>query len=317
MSRDVVLIISAPEDIHAKAVIGHLVDLGVRPEILDLREFPNRASLAMRFGDRRSTTWHMASGETIDAEQVAAVWWRRPQQVRVDDAVVDPAQRRFAANECHCALNGLWETLRCRWINAPDADAAASHKPYQLDVAPELGLPIPDTLITNDPEEAAAFIDRHDGKAIYKTLSGLPEAWRETRLLRPSERAALSLVRHAPVIFQELIEGDDLRVTVVGECIFAAQMESAGSRYPYDVRMDMTVPVKAVRLDPPTERGVRALMRRLGLEYGAIDLKRDGSGRCVFLEINPAGQFLFIEDLTGLPIAKAVANRLAQPVRPQ
>jgi hypothetical protein len=51
-------------------------------------------------------------------------------------------------------------------------------------------------------------------------------------------------------------------------------------------------------------------MKRLGLVYGAIDLRLTPEGRYIFLEINPAGQFLHIEYATGQPIAAALAQSL-------
>ena len=60
-----------------------------------------------------------------------------------------------------------------------------------------------------------------------------------------------------------------------------------------------------------------ALRRRLGLWYGAIDLRRAPDGEFVFLEINPAGQWLFVEYATGQPIAQELAALLARLDREQ
>ena len=59
-------------------------------------------------------------------------------------------------------------------------------------------------------------------------------------------------------------------------------------------------------------RRCRALVRRLGLRFGAIDMVQTPSGEHVFLEINPNGQWLWIERATGLPIANAIARLLAK-----
>ena len=53
-------------------------------------------------------------------------------------------------------------------------------------------------------------------------------------------------------------------------------------------------------------------MGELGLLFGTIDMKLTEGGEHVFLEVNPQGQFLYIEILTGLPIANAVADFLAR-----
>ena len=55
-----------------------------------------------------------------------------------------------------------------------------------------------------------------------------------------------------------------------------------------------------------------ALVERLGLCYGALDLVLTPDGRYVFLEINPSGQYLWIEVATGLPITAALCEMLIQ-----
>ena len=54
------------------------------------------------------------------------------------------------------------------------------------------------------------------------------------------------------------------------------------------------------------------LVRRLGLHYGTIDMVLTPDGRYVFLEINPNGQYLWIEKQSGLPITEAVCDLLAR-----
>ncbi len=61
-----------------------------------------------------------------------------------------------------------------------------------------------------------------------------------------------------------------------------------------------------------TSQKLLMLMRRLGLEYGAIDLRLTPDGEYVFFEVNPAGQFLFVEHACGLPISAALAGHLAR-----
>ena len=54
-------------------------------------------------------------------------------------------------------------------------------------------------------------------------------------------------------------------------------------------------------------------MTSLRLAYGAIDLRRTPEGDYVFLEINPAGQWIFVEEKTGQPMTDAMAKLLAAP----
>lgn len=48
----------------------------------------------------------------------------------------------------------------------------------------------------------------------------------------------------------------------------------------------------------------------MGLCYGAIDMVVTPDERYVFIEINPNGQYLWVEQATGLPISDAICDLL-------
>jgi glutathione synthase/RimK-type ligase-like ATP-grasp enzyme len=253
-----------------------------------------------------------------DFSAVHAVWWRRPQAVNLS-SVTNSDAYTFTANEWQEAIGGLWQLIDVRWMNQPARDEVASRKAYQLRVAAEMGLAVPRTLITSDPDRARAFIEAHGlGKTIFKTFSATHAIWRETRVVRKDEFDILDTVRLAPVIFQEYVPAEvDLRVTVVGGRIFPAAIYSQDTDYPVDFRMSLGQ-ARTETTELPTEVADRlmALMGRLGLIYGAIDMRRTPEGEHVFLEINTAGEFLFIEERTGQPISRAIAEWLARPAEP-
>ena len=279
--------------------------------MFDTAQFPRAMSLAVDPGD--GETWRAEAtvdGTTRDLTQTRVVWWRRPLPFGLDDAVSADADRQFAYAECQQAIAGLWAALDATWINDPERDERASRKLWQLRVAPQLGLRTPRTCITNDPCKAREFIDAEGGApVIYKAFAGTDRAWRETRILRDDERDALESVRYAAVIFQEHIPAvADVRVTIVGDDVFAAEIHSEDSAYPVDFRMDMDAArVLPHKLPDEIEARLHALMDAAGLVYGAVDLRLTPAGEYVFLEINPAGQWLFVERLTGQPITAALS----------
>src|SRR5262249_32165030 len=138
-------------------------------------------------------------------------------------------------------------------------------------------------------------------------------------LLRTDELDLLHLVRHAPVIFQQYVPAVyDLRVTIVGSSVFPAAIHSQDTAYPVDCRIDIAhARIDPVELPVELEKQLLELTRRLGLVYGAVDLRLTPDGPYVFLEINPAGQFLYIEAATGQPIAAAMAAELVDRHRPR
>jgi glutathione synthase/RimK-type ligase-like ATP-grasp enzyme len=169
--------------------------------------------------------------------------------------------------------------------------------------------------MTSDPEEAREFWRVCDGDVVYKQFIALPDAWWETRRLGEAEaKATDDAIRLAPVIFQRHVAAvADLRATIVGDEIFAAAVDLRDLEYDVDVRMNFNAKHVAHNLPDDVADKLRGLMRRLGLVYGAIDLRLTEDGRYVFLEINPAGQFLYVEQQTGQPIASPPAETWLRP----
>lgn len=310
-----IVVISHPEDVHGTEVVARLRRRRRNALMFDTGAFPSRIGLTVRQpGDGRWAARARVDDSDADLTETRVVWWRRPRPLRLhEDLTATSADRMFAYNECHAAITGLWSALDAHWVNDPERDLVASRKVVQLKRAAELGLRVPRTCITNDPAEAEAFVEAEGPeRTIYKSFLGSEEAWRETRLLRADERALLENVRYAPVIFQEFIPAVvDLRVTVVGGDLFPAAIRSQETRYPHDFRMDL----EAAGMEPhvlPDEVSDRllALMASFGLVYGAIDLRLTPRGEYVFLEVNPAGQWLFVELRTGQPITDALVDHL-------
>lgn len=309
-----VLILAPEDDDHAVAVEAEISRLGGTALVVDLALFPQESTLEARYsccGDRDFAL--SLRGRRYDLSTVGAAWWRRPGHPVVSPDITRESHRVFTVNECSEALAGLWHALDVFWINDPARDGVAHRKVTQLRVAQDVGLRIPQTLVTNDPDQARLFVDRQGYRdVVYKAFSALPNEWRETRVLRPAELSLLDSVRHAPVIFQEYVPADvDLRVTVVGEHVFAAAIGSQQTAYPVDFRMDMArATVSPVDLPDEVADQLRRYLDALGLVYGAIDMRLRPDGEYVFLEVNPAGQWLFIEERTGQPISAAVAQAL-------
>ncbi|MEM9433681.1 MAG: MvdC/MvdD family ATP grasp protein [Pseudomonadota bacterium] len=313
-----ILIISSDDDMHALAVMDELRALGRDATLLNLADFPKNASLVVEPGSVNGRRELHLRGQVVDLSRINVVWWRRPQPYGMHEALVDPVDDNFALHEVDEAIQGLYLTLDATWINDPARDQQAARKLWQLDVARDVGLEVPRTMITNDPDAARDFIAQEGARGvIYKPFQGSEEAWRETRLLKPEETKQLDAVKYAPVIFQEYIEAEvDIRVTVVGDQLFAAAIHSQKAEYKVDFRMDMSVEITPIELSAEVSGKLRALMHRLGLKYGAIDLRRRPDGRDVFLEINPAGQWLFVEDKSQQPISRAMAGLMARHERP-
>ena len=311
-----ILVISHHRDEHAQSVMVELSRRGAPTRLLDLARFPLQLCLSMHYDGLGGSQFTFGCDEAgLDLDDCGAIWWRRPQQPSVAGAMDRAAHQNFALSESHEALGGLWQSVDAFWINEPARDMIANRKAYQLKLAGQVGLEIPRTLVSNCQEAVREFVQVLGvGKVIYKAFSATEQDWRETRILREEELNKIENVKYAPVIFQSYVEAEvDMRITVVGDRIFPAAIHSQDTSYKVDFRMD----IGAARIEPATlpndiEAKLFELMRRLELVYGAIDMRRRPDGSHVFLEINPAGQWLFIERQTGQKITEALATMLQQ-----
>ncbi len=284
--------------------------------LLDLADLPERSTITVDYDDPCAPRVAVVrDGERTVLSDATAVWWRRPQAPTLD-SITDMDVLGFTHGEWFEALNGVYQLLGCPWLNDPIRNEIASRKTVQLQVAAELGLRVPRTLMTSDADAAVQFARREGfGNVIYKTFASTHQVWRETRLLRPEDLSMFDSLRYAPVIFQEHIPAvADVRVTVVGDRVFPLEIDARGSDYQVDFRVDMAhADTRAATLPDDVEKRLRRLMDRFELGYGAIDLRRTPDGDYVFLEINPAGEFLFAEYHGGFPVTDAVADWLCSP----
>ncbi len=318
----VLLIISSARDDSVLMVLPKLEKRGVPLLWWDEADYPGASALTTRYADGRWQQTLTHRGRTQDLSEVTAVWHRRPGKPAAPD-VREPSQREFAEHVAGLALRGAYDLMTgARWMPAPPQHALAiDNKLLHLHRATELGFTVTETVVTNDPDELVPAWNRAGGRLITKTLDYRPFTLDdEVRHLYTAQvtRRWLSgrhRLRHAPAILQpDVPKAYELRVTVVGERVFAARIDSQVSRMTaVDWRHhdDAKVGYSAYDLPPDVaERCVR-LVAGLGLTFGALDFIVTPDGRYVFLEVNVNGQWGFIELLSGLPISDAIADWLA------
>jgi hypothetical protein len=304
-----ILIIAPRQDVHAVCVAQDLEKMGKPFRFVDSSRLANDERLQFRAGRQSGSTWTCVDGQPIVLETVHTVWHRRRFLPPV--AARHPiSDQRYFQREWTEMIGGALASLDGAWfVNDPDRERAAV-KPLQLRLAQSLGLRIPDTLITNDPVAAAAFIERHEERVVHKTLAAPRHRFLPTKAWSASDRDVLANLALGPTIFQEMVTGcRELRITVIGDRVFAAEFRPAADLI--DGRLDVRTPYRPHPLPADVLRRLLALMRQLGLVFSTIDMKLTDEGEYVFLELNQMGQYLYVEILTGLPLTAAMAELLA------
>jgi MvdD family ATP-grasp ribosomal peptide maturase len=317
-----VLIITKSDDNESIDLISEAIKLkGGRSFRLDTDRYPTEVRLIAEYL-RGAERLRLISAEgELDLHQVGAIWHRRLNIGGGIPASLDPQLRLASIGESNRTLRGMLESLTAFRLD-PEANIRhAENKQVQLQVARELGLETPRTLITNDAAAVRAFAQTCAGNIVTKMLSSFAvyEDGREkvvfTNPVTKEDLADLEGLSLCPMTFQEQIPKLlELRVTVVGDQVFSAAINSqVSAAAQHDWRRDGVALLEAwQRYQLPTEVEERLLklMDRFRLNYGAVDFILTPDGRHVFLEINPVGEFFWLETVPGLPISAAIADVL-------
>jgi hypothetical protein len=302
-----ILIISYEDNEHVDDVRRHLT---MPATVVNTAWFPSRAALSASFtSGAEELHLRLPDGSCLDLAGVGAVWYRRISPLGIAEEITDPTARLFAWSESNEALFGMWYSLNCYWMNPPRSDEIAQRKIHQLQLARRLGLSIPETLVTNEPELALDFIRAHaPRKVIRKAFRNIAEAPSPTSVVEEADLELIAAVRYAPVIFQAYVPVDvDLRVTVIEYDVFAAAIRSR-PEFHADYRVGLSsATVEPYELPADVSEKLLAMMEALDLRFGAIDLRVTPEGEHVFLEINPAGEYLFVSRRTNQPVSAAIA----------
>jgi glutathione synthase/RimK-type ligase-like ATP-grasp enzyme len=320
-----VLIVSTKVDIATDRVVLKLRKLGASLYRINTEDLPLLASSSVALGSFQSPSWLWASGsKEVDLDCVRSVWFRRhrlpvlPQDVAAQDA-------EYCLRESEWFLKGALYSRASsdrpvKWMSHPAKIQMAESKIYQLSVARSLGLAVPDTLISNDPRRVRGFFEKKGGEIVAKPLRlgyfdyGDRQAAVFTSRVVPDDLKDDASLRMAPVIYQELLPKlFDIRITVVGRKVFAAAIDSQSdpaAALDWRRTENENLPHYDHALPVQVRDACLNYMEALGLEFGALDFVLTPRNDYVFLEVNPNGQWVWIEEKLGLPITEAIASWL-------
>ena len=318
-----VLIITHSDDNESVARVAEAIARkGGRTIRFDTDRYPTNVRLSAYYGaagDERLTLTN-EEGE-FDLREVTAVWHRRINFGAHLPAGLDKQLRHASLGETSAAAHGMLASLKAFRLDHLPYIRHAENKQLQLQVARELGLDTPRTLTTNDPTAVLAFAKSCEGGVVTKMLSSFAiyDEGKElvvfTNPVKPEDLDDLSGLRLCPATFQELLPKSlEIRATVVGRRVMSAAVDSqVSTRATHDWRRDgvrMLQDWRPYQLPEEVEEKILRLMDSFSLNYGAIDIILTPDGKHVFLELNPCGEFFWLERSPGLPISDAIADVL-------
>lgn len=319
-----ILIITNRYDLHADKVAEALTQKGHRCIRLDTETFPEQSMISLFHSTRGTNSVICVNDQQFAVNDVSAVWNRRT-QFPSSGRNLNEHDQRLVRDESNHVLGSLWQLLRKSfWVNPYWLQRAAHHKPYQLQVAADVGLTIPRTVITNDPEQAVSFFRECGGDVVYKSLSSHTRECDATGYGIYTTRVTKDdLIKHAkgislaPCQFQEYIPKKvELRITIIGNQMFAAELHTQlDERSSIDWRrhlMEFSFPYRVVELPQHFRVCLSNFMDRMGLVFGCVDAIVTPDEHYVFLEVNATGQWIWIEQNTGMPLMDCFTEMLIQ-----
>jgi MvdC family ATP-grasp ribosomal peptide maturase len=318
---DVVLLLTQSGDYFTvDRVAAALKRRGVRPFRFDTDRFPAQIKLTAKFAGEKTSHVIVDGAHRVTANEVRAVWARRfwPPRLAPD---LDPNFHALCARESMATIEGFLDGLHSvRWVNELARDREAESKLLQLRIAAEVGLLVPRTLVTNDPQRMCSFFREVKGKMVAKLLRPVSinmdadSGFVHTSVVTKKDLDEGDLLRHSPMVFQELItKACELRIAVVGDKLFVGSIDTRNSpRGQIDWRLASPDEARWELGQVPDQvaTAIKALMSKLGLVYGAIDLIRTPDNDYVFLEVNPGGEWGMLERDLNYPISEAIADAL-------
>ncbi|AOX02557.1 MvdD family ATP-grasp ribosomal peptide maturase [Moorena producens PAL-8-15-08-1] len=319
-----VLIITFSQDNESIPLVIKAIEAqGGKAFRFDTDRYPTEVQLDIYEGNSQGVI--ITDGEQkLDLSEVSSVWYRRMRYGKKIPDTMDQQYRNAAIQECRVTVRGMIASIKAFHFDKMSNVDVANNKQLQLQVAREVGLITPRTLSTNNPEAVKQFASEcQDQGIVTKMLSSFAiygEQGQEqvvfTNPVTAEDLEHVEGLRFCPMTFQEKVpKALELRTTIVGHRIFTAAVDSQsleGSTF--DWRKEGRALVKswkAYDLPEDIEKKLLKLMAYFGLNYGAIDIILTPDGRYVFLEVNPVGEFFWLETFSPhFPISQAIAEIL-------
>jgi len=318
-----ILIITNKQDGHIAPVVKHFKNLDwVR---LNTEDIAINLNMSISPDKKDGEIKILDSNKAFRIQDVQSIWYRKPEPVFLNHFDMDKAGLEYVEAELSETLLGLYALLdNCNWINNPFRTRITHRKLLQLEVAKKVGFKIPDTIISNDEATVFSFAQKHNWDIAIKSLGAISVATHDkeeshkqfgifTRRINKEELIAVKdKVQYLPTLYQEYISKKyELRITCVGKKIFGCKIDSQSNPISKE---DMRFNIQDLKHEPydccMIEEKLLAYLDFFKINFGCFDIIVDENDNFVFVECNPNGQWLWIENMTGMNISKAIADLL-------
>jgi len=303
-----ILIITHKEDFTADFIIKKLNDRGINYYRLNCEDVDKET---YSFENNKNFNFNINGINSFDS-----VWFRRPKLPDLKN--VNEAEKLYLLNDYDTLLDNIYQVIDSkRWLSHPKYVYEAENKILQLKIAQNIGFKIPDTIITNNHKKLSDFIIKHQNNVIIKPIRQgrfLQNEGFKTIFTNKIDNDKIKSLKDfdlTPSIFQEYVSKEyEIRVTVVANKVFSAKVNSQlKDETKIDWRKEK-IPFEIYDLPKSICDKCIEITKHLNLSFGAIDIIKNKNGDYIFLEINPNGQWVWLEMDAGLNISNEIIKFL-------
>lgn len=244
-----------------------------------------------------------------------SVWFRRTKFPEIND--LKQEEKHYILTEYDSLLKNIFATIDAKWLSEPKYVYNAENKVLQLKVAKKIGFNIPQTIITNDKQKIKEFYLNNNQDIIIKPLAHTRISYNNDVAFIFTNSVSKELIDSIddydinPCIFQKNIQKDyEIRVTVIDKKVFASSVFSQSNENTKNDWRKEKLDFNLVHIPKEISDKCVRILQELNIKFGAIDLIKTPNDEYVFLEINPNGQWAWIEMQTGLEMSDEIIKFL-------
>jgi len=304
-----ILIATVVGDIHATAVAVALERMGHRPLLWFASDVPVQAAASIHLLPGAAAAPALVLDLPDRSTDAIDTYWHRRRGEPVVDVPLVPSDRDIAERESQRMVTGVMDTLSqtAFAVNALRAARNAEDKIGQLRLARQLGLELPETLISNSPGRVRRFVAVHEGDGVI-VKNFAPICWMGEGSVALNFTARLTadmlpddaMLRLTPAIYQAQVpKAYEVRLTCMGHEQVAVALESqseAAARLDWRGVAPRHLGIHRIEVPSEVAARCRAYLAEMDLRFGCFDFIVTPRGDWVFLEINQMGQFLWVEE---------------------
>jgi ATP-GRASP peptide maturase of grasp-with-spasm system len=318
-----ILIISSDDDLTTNDVIDWLRHFDA--EFIRISDESKVRILHSEINNDKSDSLIEMDGKVVSLSEIKSCWYRRSWfsiskwGMQSSDNDLNQSINRQLFEENVYLEDFIENYLKNRMLNFKDDNKL--NKLSALKIAVEVGLKIPDSIVTTLKSDVQKFAEKHDFKVISKNFSpGIFAYYKDFIVGTLTMQVSKEMVENLndtfhPILLQEQINKEfELRIFFLnGEMYASAIMSQNDETTKVDFR---NYNFEKANRTPPFElpnnlkERLTKLMSLLNLNSGSIDLLVNDSDEYIFLEVNPIGQFSQVSTPCNYYLEKKVADSL-------